>query len=79
MICDNSGIFDERGDEMEPTVQRISKLSTQVQAQARIICLWCNEPLRFAPGKGFVHQDGHTYKGQCEENKVLIHQWVTLR
>lgn len=26
------------------------------------ICHWCGEELRFIPGRGWVHQDGKTYK-----------------
>ena len=41
-------------------------------------CLWCGEPLRFIPGKGWVHQDGKLYKEvrrqhcpYCKSRKII--------
>ena len=39
-----------------------------------IVCLWCNEPLRFEKGKGWVHSDGQLYKGECYCDIEIKHE-----
>lgn len=29
-------------------------------------CMWCGEPLKFVPGKGWTHQDGSLYRTRTE-------------
>ena len=31
----------------------------------KVTCLWCGEPLRFEAGRGWIHQNGELYKGNC--------------
>jgi primosomal protein N' len=32
---------------------------------AEVICRWCEQPLRFVTGKGWVHQEGGIYAMYC--------------
>lgn len=33
-------------------------------------CVWCREPLRFQPGRGYVHQDGALYRTRLDPDGV---------
>lgn len=32
-----------------------------------IRCAWCNEPLEFVPGRGWLHSDGQLYRTKRHE------------
>jgi DNA-directed RNA polymerase subunit RPC12/RpoP len=34
---------------------------------ARHECIWCGEPLRFVPGRGWVHEEGGSYVMRCRQ------------
>lgn len=38
-------------------------------------CLYCGETITMLAGKGWVHSDGHTYKGECRCEVTAVHPY----
>ena len=45
-------------------------MSTTYSKPQDVSCVWCKQPLRWEPGKGYVHMDGKLYATRIDDDGV---------